>query len=347
MAATMKDVARRAGVSIYTVSKYINGGTLKEKNRKAVEDAIAELGYRPNAIAQSLRTAYSRTVGILVPTLDSYYFLSLITHIQNTLEPYGYTALVCDCGNDPALEEEKLDFLLQRTVDGVIVAPMTEQAPHITRAQRRNLPVVALDRAPANMACDAVLTDDREVIAAATQYLIELGHKRIAFVGSEEKQYTARERYEGYKAAMEKASLTISDDCIRLSPGTVEDGFRAMADLWLLTDRPSAIIAAGSDLTTGLYWAATKRRIFVPDELSIIGYDDRKVSQMVRPSLCTIARPTQRMGEIAAKLLLRRISGDQNGYPRISTSPSEIVAAESVGRCLVSTSTGRIGRFTR
>lgn len=343
MAATMKDVARRAGVSVYTISKYVNGGTLKEKNRKAVEEAIHALGYRPNAIAQSLRTSYSRTVGVLVPTLDSRYNLSAIASIERTLAKYGYGALICDCGGDAALEEEKLDFLLRRTVDGIILIPADRQAPHIAKAVRRNVPVVALDRLPEGIACDAALSNNREAVQAAVKSLVELGHKRVAFIGGSQQTFTARERMYGYLEGLRQGGADNFDEYIKQTDGTVEDGFRAMMDLWLLPERPTAVIAAESELSMGVFLAVTKRRIFVPDELSIIGYDDQSISHLVRPAICAVEQPVEKLGDIAAKLVLRRIGGDHSGFPRVSISPSQMKGGESVGRCLVMPAGSRIG----
>lgn len=343
MATTMKDVARRAGVSIYTVSKYVNGGTLKEKNRKAVEEAIHNLGYRPNAIAQSLRTSYSRTVGVLVPTLDSRYNLTAIASIERTLAQYGYGVLICDCGGDIAQEEEKLDFLLRRTVDGIIMIPGGRQASYIDKAMRRSVPVVALDRLPEGVECDAVLSDNREAVQAAVKYLTELGHKRIAFIGGPPDTFTARERMYGYREGLRKGGAETFEEYIRPTDGGVEDGFRAMMDLWVLPERPTAVIAAESELSMGVFLAVTKRRIFVPDELSIIGYDDQRISQLVRPALCAVEQPVEKLGDIAAKLVLRRIGGDHSGYPRVSVNSCAINPAESVGRCLVMPGGNRLG----
>ncbi|MDD3243284.1 MAG: LacI family DNA-binding transcriptional regulator [Eubacteriales bacterium] len=350
MAATMKDVARRAGVSIYTISKYINGGTLKEKNRIAVENAIRELGYRPNTIAQSLRTSYSRTIGVLVPTFHSAYNLAAITAIEETLEKFGYGALISDCGGDPAAEEGKLDFLLRKTVDGIILIPAGRTAPHIAKAVRRNVPVVLLDRLPEGLECDAVLSDNRDAVKAAVQSLIALGHKNIALIAGPEDAFTARERLYGYMEALRGAGVPLVKDFVRHTNGTMEEGFRAMMDLWLLPERPSAVVAAENELTTGVFLAVTKRRIFVPDELSVVGFDTQAVSELVRPTLHSVVQPVEKLAQTAAKLVLRRVGGDLNGYPRVSITPSEWKIGESVGRCLVVPAATRMsgtGRFPR
>ena len=288
MASTIRDVAARAGLSVGTVSKYINGKTVKESTRLAIEEAIKELDFHPNNIAKGLRNAKSFSVAILLPMLDSTFCTSMISSIESTLLPLGYSVIVCECHNNAEMELRKTQYLIDRMVDGIVLIPYASDGKQIEMIQKSNIPLILLDQ----------------------------GHKDIAIITGSPNHYTSVGRLNGYKKAMTEAGLTLCDDYIQCGDYSIDGGYEAMLRLCKLKKRPTAIFISNYDMTIGAYLAINYLRLKIPEDISVIGFDNFPLANVVNPPLSFAEQPTNLMGTEAGKLLYKRICGDYSDYPK-------------------------------
>ena len=198
MAATMKDIARRTGLGLATISSYFNGGNVREKNRIKIEEAIEELHYEVNEVARGLKTNATRTIGVVIPELNNTFCAEIITGMEDVLRSHGYATIVCDCRTDKKLEREAIEFLIRRRVDGVINMPVDEEGNHLKKFQRTGKPIVLIDRKIQGISCDSVLVDNEKAAEDAVRQFIERGHRYIGIIGGPKGIFTAQERMAGY-----------------------------------------------------------------------------------------------------------------------------------------------------
>ena len=169
MAATMKDIARRTGLGLATISSYFNGGNVREKNRIKIEEAIEELHYEVNEVARGLKTNATRTIGVVIPELNNTFCAEIITGMEDVLRSHGYATIVCDCRTDKKLEREAVEFLTRRRVDGIINMPVDEEGNHLKRFQKTGKPIVLIDRKIQGINCDSVLVDNKKAAEDAVR----------------------------------------------------------------------------------------------------------------------------------------------------------------------------------
>ncbi len=179
MAATMKDIARRTGLGLATISSYFNGGNVREKNRIKIEEAIEELHYEVNEVARGLKTNATKTIGVVIPELNNTFCAEIITGMEDVLRSHGYATIVCDCRTDKKLEREAIDFLIRRRVDGIINMPVDEEGNHLKKFQKTGKPIVLIDRKIQGISCDSVLVDNKKAAEDAVRQFIERGHRNI------------------------------------------------------------------------------------------------------------------------------------------------------------------------
>lgn len=329
---TIKDVARHTGLSIATISKFINGGNVLEKNREVIAQAIGELGFHVNEIARGLKTSRSMTVGVLIPDLENVFCTSIVANIENTLQQSGYSSIICDYREDPALEREKLEFLARKGVDGFIYMPLGSQEQVVSRLLEKSTPVILIDRPLSGIACDTVLVDNLNAAYGAIEHLINQGHRRIGIIAGPSGIYTAQERLRGYRRVHEDFDLPIDGDLVLEGDYSVESGHRLMDTLLKRTDPPTAVFVTNYEMTLGAIMALNESPIRVPDELSIIGFDNQQLARIVKPALTIVVQPIQSIGETAASLLLKRLKEDRTGFPAMHRLKTRLVMGESVKR---------------
>ena len=316
MASTIRDVAARAGLSVGTVSKYINGKAVKESTRLAIEEAIKELDFHPNNIAKGLRNAKSFSIAILLPMLDSMFCTSMISSIESTLSPLGYSVIVCECHNNAEMELRKTQYLIDRMVDGIVLIPYSLNGKQIEMIQKNNIPLIVLDQEIQNHQTDCIVLDNEIAGYESTHHLIELGHKDIAIITGNYNHYTTIGRLKGYKKAMVEAGLTPSNEYIQCGDYSIDGGYEAMIRLCRTKKRPTAIFISNYDMTIGAYLAINYLNLKIPEDISVIGFDNFPLANVVNPPLSFAEQPTNIMGTEAGKLLYRRICGDYSDYPK-------------------------------
>lgn len=330
IAATIKDVAKHTGLSIATVSKYINGGNVLESNRVLIENAIRELDFKVNEMARGLKTNRTMTIGVLIPALENIFCTSIVANIENILIKSGYSTIICDYKQDPDLEKEKFNFLVNKMVDGIITMPLGSYAEGVKDLQRRNIPVVLIDRPIREVSCDTVLVDNLNASYDAVEYLITQGHKRIGIIVGPKDIFTAQERLKGYLRVFEDYSLTVDHSMVKTGDYQIESGYRLLNELLDASEPPTAVFVTNYEMTLGAIMAVNERNVKIPDELSLIGFDNLQLAKIVKPPLSIVVQPMQQIGETAANILLKRLKGDMTNFPSMFRLKTEILIKESV-----------------
>ena len=315
MSSTIRDVVKLSGLSLGTVSKYINGQTIKEKNKILIENAIKELDYKPNNIAKGLRNSKTYSVAILLPMLTSNFCTSIVSSIEAYLLPKGYTIIVCECHNDADMELKKAKFLLERMIDGIILIPFDNTGKQIDLIKNSNTPLVVVDQIIENKIIDSIVLDNTKSVYEPIKKLISLGHTKIAFIAGNYEHYTSITRLNGYKKAMLEAELEIPDEYIQYGFYSSEGGYEAMIKLANLKNRPSAVFISNYDMVVGAYIAINNLNLQIPKDFSVIGFDDLPLVNIVKPKLSFVEQPIDEMGKNAAKLLYKRMQGNLDNYP--------------------------------
>ena len=316
--ATIKDVARLAGVSVSTISKYLNGGNVLEENAESIRNAIAELDYRVNPFARSLKTQKSRAIGVLLPEMTPPFFGSVVMSLDRTLREHGYHTLISCYSSSYGLERENLQFLLGNGIDGLIYAPEDISAEEFYDLTGNcNLPTVQIDRMVQGVGCDTVLVDNADASYNAVSHLLSRGHRRVAIITGPKSVYSAKERLVGYLRALSDHNILYDDSLVISGPYEFATGYRAIDTLLGLSDPPTAVFTTNYDFTIGLVTAARERGVNIPETLDIFGFDCVQICTMMNPPLPVVQQPEEEIGRIAAEYMIQRLEGF-TGEPRVT-----------------------------
>jgi len=316
-APTMIDVAQAAGVSIATVSAFLNGtSNVSRELTQRIEAAIREIGYERNAIARSLKTGATRTIGLTVADIRNPFFTDVVATIQQVLNKAGYAVMLCSNEEDTEKQDEQIKLLLDRMVDGLIIAPAGEDEIMKRLVTSTRKPVVLLDRVCDGLDIDAVILDNARAVEDATNYLLGLGHRRIGYISGPPGTSTGRDRLTGYRAALDAAGVGYSPELVREGNFREADGYRAAMELLTLPDRPTAIFSANNLMVIGAMRAIRDMGFSCPTDISVASMDDFAWADVFSPRLTTIAQPVEAIGEQAARLLLERLQGKAPAEPR-------------------------------
>ena len=313
-APTMQDVAKAAGVSLATVSAALNGTAKVSPQRlQRVEQAVARIGYQRNSIARSLKLGRTGTIGLTVPDIRNPFFTDVVSTVQRVLNEAGYAVMLCCNDENTARQDEHIKLLLDRRVDGLIIAPAGDDAIMEQIIVQARKPVVLIDRLCEGLEADAVVIDNREAVLEATRYLLRLGHRRIGYVSGSANTYTGRQRLAGYQQALAEADSSFDPELIREGRFRQEDGYRAVMELLSLAERPTAVFSANNLMAIGAMKAIGDRGMCCPNDISVACFDDFPWADAFSPQLTTIAQPVQAIGQHAARLLLERLRGQARG----------------------------------
>jgi LacI family transcriptional regulator len=330
MASTIKDVARYTGLSIGTISKFINGGSVKERNRIIIEKAIMDLDFKVNEMARGLKTNKSKTIGIILPSMESFFGNSVITYVEQYLALRGYSTIVCNYREKSEIEKEKLNFLLNKMVDGIIIIPTGDNSGEIVEVINHDIPVVLIDRMVKGIKCDAVLVDNFSASYFAVEYLITKGHSRIAIICGPENVYTAQERLKGYLAVYENYNLDVDRNLVKFGDYYIKSSYDICLDLLAEESPPTAIFVTNYDMTLGAIIALNEKNMKVPEDISIIGFDNLQMARIINPPLSIVIQPMEKIGETAAEIILKRIEGDYSNFPYTVRLKTELAIKASV-----------------
>jgi LacI family transcriptional regulator len=327
--ATIRDVAREAGVSVATVSRALNGQPfVRPEVRDRVLAASRALGYRPDVAARSMRTGTTGAVGLVVSDISNPLFATIARAADETLSPLGYALMVANSANDNEHESELISALSQRRLDGLIIATATEHAPGLADRIGSFQSAVLLDREVPGARADAVLSDHGTGLADAIRYLAELGHRRIALIAGTVEQRGGRVRIDRYHQELERLGLEHSDGLCRTGVLTAEDGYRALEEVLALRDPPTAIIAGNNQVFAGLFSAIRDLGVRVPADLSVVACEETELTALHNPPLDVVRRDLAELGREAASLLLGRLEAPRRRR-RVVVLPSTFEARGS------------------
>jgi LacI family transcriptional regulator len=311
-AVTLKDVARLARVHPATASRALNPETrllVSEETARRVLAAAADLGYRPNTVARSLRTRRSHTVGVLIPDLNNPLFPPMIRGLADRLEADGYIALIGNTDSDEAREHRVFDQMRARHVDGYVLATAHLRNPLLDDAARAGVPVVLMNRIAEDYSFPSVTVDNERGVKMAIGHLTALGHRAIACIAGPQDVSTGLTRYRGFQAAMAGARLEVPPGRVAFGHAfTIEEGYRCAQEI--LAAGGCTAVAAGNDmLAVGCYLALDEAGLNCPADMSVVGFNDMPFISMLRPPLTTVAFSHYQVGAEAAQLLLERLNG--------------------------------------
>ena len=332
MAATMKDIARQTGLGLATISSYFNGGNVREKNRIKIEAAIEELHYEVNEVARGLKTNATRTIGVVIPELNNTFCAEIITGMEDVLRSHGYATIVCDCRTDRKLEQEAVEFLIRRRVDGIINMPVDEEGKHLRKFQKTGKPIVLIDRRIQGISCDSVLVDNRKAAEDAVQCFIKNGHRNIGIIGGPEGIFTAQERLAGYSKALKEAGIPIRGSLIFHGDYTIQGGVRGLEELVRSNPDMTAVFVTNYEMTRGAMIGVNELGIKIPEQLSMIGFDNLQFARACNPKLTIVSQPTDGIAREVARIMLEHLeNGKQENEECFSEKlQTEIIEGKSV-----------------
>ena len=330
--ANIRDVARRAGVSIATVSAALNGkGPVSEETRRRVWEAAAAVGYAPNAIARSLRLGKSRLIGVVVGDITNPFWASTVRVVENTAIRANYSIILCNSDDREERELAILDQLRAQHVAGILLTPIGRSAGYVQRLSRRDLPpLVAMDQRVPGLARDFVGVDNRAAVRMLTEFLLRLGHRRIAMISGGEGLWTADERLAGFVETMTAAGVEVDPALCLRSGYRGESAYAATVPLLTRSDRPTAIIGANNVIALGALQAIVDLGFRCPEDMSLTGIDDVPWASLVRPRITTVTQPIEEISRIGIEWLIERMTvGEAAGPPRARTFPPRFIMGES------------------
>ncbi|ELY3597844.1 ribose operon transcriptional repressor RbsR [Cronobacter turicensis] len=321
--ATMKDVARLAGVSTSTVSHVINKDRfVSEAIRLRVEDAIRTLNYAPSALARSLKLNQTRTIGMLITASSNPFFSELVRGVERSCFERGYSLVLCNTDGDEQRMNCNLETLLQKRVDGLLLlCTETHQPSPAIMKRYPAIPTVMMDWSPFDGDSDVI--QDNSLLGGdiATRYLIDKGYTRIACVTGPLDKTPARLRLEGYRAAMRRAGLRVAEGYEVIGDFEFAGGLRAMQSLLALPEPPQAVFMGNDAMAVGAYQALYQAGLRIPQDIALVGYDDIELASYMTPPLTTIHQPKDELGELAIDVLIHRMAQPELQQQRLQLTP--------------------------
>lgn len=325
--ATMKDIARLAGVSTSTVSHVINKSRfVSDEIAERVNNAAQQLNYAPSALARSLKMNRTQTIGMLVTTSTNPFFGEVVKGVERSCYHKGYNLILCNTEGDNQRMKASINTLLQKRVDGLLLMCSTLEGERLDVFDRYpDIPVVVMDWGPILFASDKIQDNSLQGGYMAAKHLIECGHRDIGCITGPLIRHQAQMRYEGYKRALSEKGIAINPDWIVESDFECEGGYNAFEKLCERGKLPSALFVCNDMMAMGVIQAANLRGLRVPDDLSLIGYDDVHIAKFMSPALTTIHQPKYRLGKAAIDNLLYRLENPDTTAQVVQLEPTLVV----------------------
>ncbi len=334
MTITIKDIAKKAGVSYATVSRALNNRPeVSEKTRREIQRLAAEMGYKPNAIARGLVTKETFTLGLIIPDITNPFFPEVARGVEEAASDAGYSVFLCNTNWDVKKEKTYIELLEEKRVDGLILASVCEDEKSLRDLIDREVPVVLINRVPEQVSINYVAIDNIKGAQQAVEHLISLGHRRIAYVGGLKQVESTRERLQGYRLALAIHDIPFKEELVRYGTFKKESGYESALALLSLPQPPTAIFAVNDILALGVIHAIKDKGLKVPDDVAVVGFDDIPFAAYAEVNLTTVAQPKYTMGEMAAKILIDEIrKGPSPEKKYIVLPPTLVIRASSGGK---------------
>lgn len=328
---TILDVAKRAGVAPITVSRVINdSGYISQATRERVEAAVKELGYVPNTLARGLRSKRTNTIALVITDIANPYFTLMARGVEDVAGASGYTVIYCNTDESEIKEEKYINIIAQKQIDGILLVPASGNDKTVRFLQKNNINIVVVDRQIPHIKVDIVRSDSLNGAKRLIELLIGLGHKRIAIITGPKTVSTAVDRVTGYRQALLDAGL-IENELVYYGSFNQQSGYHITKQLMMQSTKPTAIFGANNFIMIGVIKALSDLNVRVPEDISIVGFDDLPESMLVRPFFTTAVQPAYEIGKCAAELLLKRISGELSDKFQEIIFQTEVVERQSSG----------------
>lgn len=330
MAATIKDIARMTGLGLATISSYLNGGNVREKNRRKIEQAIRELDFQVNEVARGLRTNYTKTIGVVIPELTMVFCAEIITAMEDILRNHGYATIVCDCRTDADREREAVEFLMHKRVDGLMNMPVDMTGAHLKAFLQTGKPLVLLDRKIEGVNCGSVLVDNRLAARQAVDCMTEMGHRKIGIVAGPQHICAARERLAGYEEALAAAGIPLNREYIYFGKDDMNSGVEGIRHLYREHPELTGVFAANHAMTMGAVIGLNELGVQIGKEMSLVGFDNRLFARACNPKLTIVAQPAQKIAGHAARMMLEYLEKENGHGTEERSLPTEILPTELI-----------------
>jgi DNA-binding LacI/PurR family transcriptional regulator len=322
----MKDVARLAGVSVQTVSVVVNDkATVAPETRNRILAAIEELGYRPQAVARSLRTGTTRTIGLMVADITNPFFARMADAVEDHAHAAGYNLILYNTHSDPEREQTYLQIAAQRWVDGMLFVTTTDMLRGLRALQATGIPVVAIDRIPDDYDGPYVILDNGTTGRLAAKHLLDLGHRDLVHICGPLDLRLSVERLESFEGMVRERGWTPIPHVIGDASWSCESGYQAMRALLTCERRPTAVFAANDRLAIGAMRAIVEAGLRIPEDVSVIGVDDIELAAYQAPPLTTIRQNLRDVATLATRILLDLVRGTDNRQTKVVFEPELIV----------------------
>jgi LacI family transcriptional regulator len=331
MAITLREVAKLAGVSAMTVSRVINNAAgVRTETKRRVEEVIAELDYVPNRVARGLTSSKTGIFGLIVPDVVNPFFTLVVRGAETVARRAGYRVLLCNSEADLALERQYIDDMISHRIEGLLIAPVGDRSrTSLLPLVRRGFPFVLIDRSVARLDCDLVQADSMAGAREMVEHLIDVGHRRIAFIMGTDDMSTSRERLQGYREALAAGGIDFVPELVFVTTVDRIGGYRAMQQVLRIERRPSAVFAVNNMTALGAMQAIREEALTVPEDIALVCFDDVEHLAVLSPFLTVMDQPADAFGTIAVQLLLERIAGQAGDRPRVVRMKPNLILRES------------------
>lgn len=333
MKVTITEIAKEAKVSIATVSRVLNNKSkgVSKATRERILNIIEEKGYHPNAIARGLVTKKTKVIGLLLPSITNPFFPEIERGIEDMATTLGYSIILCNTDYDSEREKKYLKLLIERQVDGIIYALSVagENYESIETLKKRGIPFVVFDKYVKDKEIPYIYTENEEAICNMVKYLVDKGHKKIAYISGPLQYVTAKDRLKGYENGLKESNIKLNSSIIKYEAYTIEGGEQATEQLLKENKDFTAITCANDLIAIGALKTLRKYNIKVPEEVSITGFDNIDITDVTYPRITTVHQPKYEIGQIAVKTLINLINGE-NIINKSVILKSSIIEKESV-----------------
>ena len=335
MPTTIKDVAKKAGVPVATVSRTLNGkDRVKDETREKILSVVKEMSFVTNSSARTLRGSKTNIIGVIVPDISASFYSEIVKGIENKSNEYDYKIIVCDAQNNVEKEKTYIRFLYDRSIDGMIFVVPRIFEEEIMKVKENDFPVVVFGQNMEIYNIPSITVDNRQGAYNAVKHLYSHGYSKISYIGGieGEKDYDHKERLAGYMKALEDCKLEVKEQYIENGQYCEEGGSSAFVRLLRLDNPPDAIFCANDEMALGVLKTARRNKVRIPEDVGLIGFDNIRICQYTNPSLSTVSQSTYNVGVLLCEKLLHSIDNrDSNLKNANLVLKPELVARESCG----------------
>lgn len=333
MSSNIREVAKKAGLSHASVSRFLNGYKIKKENEEKIKKAIEELGFKESPIIKAMRTKKSMSIGVLVPGLIAPYFMEILQKIEKILFKYKYNLILCSYELDTDIFIDKVNLLTEKLIDGLIIFPAAkfkETKNLIHKIIKNKTPVVILDEFIESFQTDSIVVRNREASFRAVEYLINNNHKKIGIITGIKNAYVANERLQGCIDAFKAYGIEFDANYIKYGDYTSEGGVKCTKKLLKMENPPTAIFTLNFDMTMGAVLAINNSELSIYNDISLVGFDRYSLTDAISPALTLIEQPIENLANETVDLLLKRMKGDYNGFPSTIKLDAKLIIRDSV-----------------